>query len=144
MSTDLDKNTTRNSSEGLEVAPSNAPVAINPDHSSPEVAPSDDPIVKRLSHSDLEILQHQTSHTSNHAEASHADKSFQQDGKGRRICGLRKVTFWLLLTLAVVLIGVGIGGGVGGALAGRTSKARDGQTGSVEYAVQCMRHLRTY
>lgn len=34
-------------------------------------------------------------------------------------CGMRPVTFWLLVVIAVLIIGVAIGGGVGGSLANK-------------------------
>lgn len=40
----------------------------------------------------------------------------------RTICGLQKKTFWLLLVLAIVVIGAAVGGGVGGAMAVNNAK----------------------
>lgn len=41
--------------------------------------------------------------------------------KGHRICGLRRVTFWLSLALVLVIIVAAVGGGVGGTLASNDS-----------------------
>ena len=73
---------------GLEVAPSDGP----------EVQPSQDPIVVA---------------TPNRYYA----RSAQESGRPRRICGLKPLSFWLVLAVIMVVIVGAIGGGVGGALA---------------------------
>ncbi|PKS12466.1 hypothetical protein jhhlp_000672 [Lomentospora prolificans] len=42
---------------------------------------------------------------------------------GKKICGVKKRTFWILILLVVVIFAAAIGGGVGGGLASRNSKA---------------------
>lgn len=41
----------------------------------------------------------------------------EQTQRGRTICGLQHQTFWLLIVLAIVVVGAAVGGGVGGSLA---------------------------
>ena len=43
--------------------------------------------------------------------------SFKSEKTGRTVCGMRGVTFCLLLALIFVILAAGIGGGVGGTLA---------------------------
>lgn len=45
------------------------------------------------------------------------------DLPNRRICGLRRKTFWIVIAVAtVVVIGAAVGGGVGGAISNKSSK----------------------
>ena len=115
-------------SDAPEVAPSSDPIATNPEHSGPEVAPSSDPIVNRPDYSDIEVVAHQPSKNRNGVDDPYAEKFLRKDGREGRICGLRKVTFWLSLALAVVIIAGAVGGGVGGALANQMgNKIHGGQ-----------------
>lgn len=45
----------------------------------------------------------------------------------RRICGLRSVTFWLLLIIAVLVLAGAVDGGVGGALASKRDKSNSSE-----------------
>lgn len=56
-----------------------------------------------------------------------SDEGFEEASKPRRTCGLRVVTFWLVLALGVIIIGVAIGGGVGGLLAKASLKAESAE-----------------
>lgn len=42
--------------------------------------------------------------------------------KGKRICGLSPLVFWLLIVLAVLVVGGAVGGGVGGSLASKNKR----------------------
>lgn len=121
MATGLKHGAARNWEAGLEVVPSNDPIAMNPDHSGSEVAPSTDPIVRHLEYSDIEVVGNQTRDTE------------KQDSKPRRTCGLRTLTFWLLLVVAIVVIAGAVGGGVGGSLATSGGKAHGEQAESKRY-----------
>lgn len=48
----------------------------------------------------------------------------------RRICGLRVVTFWLVVVILVLVVGAALGGGIGGGLA---SKNGDSESEYVSY-----------
>lgn len=52
------------------------------------------------------------------------------DSSDRRICGLRRKPFWIVLAVAtVVVIGAAVGGGVGGALSNRSSASASAASG---------------
>lgn len=46
------------------------------------------------------------------------------------VCGLRRSTFWLLVAIAVLLIGAAVGGGVGGTLASKSSSSGSNSSSS--------------
>lgn len=47
----------------------------------------------------------------------------QEQDRPRKICGLKKRTFWIVLIVAIVVVAAAVGGGVGGALASRSSNS---------------------
>ena len=103
---------------GLEVAPSDAPIAKGPEFPDLQVAPSDAPIVYTVDHSELEVA----------TEVAEVERSTEDYGKvlkPNRICGLSVVTFWLLLALGIIIIGAVVGGGVGGSLANKKLRGGD-------------------
>ena len=90
--------------EGIQVTPSQAPEAIDPPGHGLHKVPSE---------SGLEPVR---------LSAMGQEKAIIRDNAGdrkRKIFGLRPVTFWLLLVIAVLVLVGAVGGGVGGALASK-------------------------
>ena len=96
-----------------------------------EVAPSDGLIPQQPNHSELEVrhdpMNQKTSvlgpYGSEIIPLHHGEKCSHP----HKICGLRKVTFWLTLALVATIIVAIVGGSVGGTLL-----TRKGQTDEVE------------
>ena len=119
---------------GLEVAPSQDPIAKGPEYPDLQVAPSDAPIVDKADYSDLEVAKHLKDERYNGEQGPNVPVSDPQK-KPRRICGLRVVTFWLALALSIVILVGAVGGGVGGGLA--SSSSNNDQASPVRYSVIC-------
>lgn len=94
----------------------------------PEMLPYEAPIVKHDANAPEAAGEHAGQH-SVYQHAASKDEQCHASGTGNlaevrvrsgKICGLRLVTFWLALALAVVLVAGAVGGGVGGSLRGRS------------------------
>lgn len=98
---------------GLEVVTPDAPqVAQNHFLSDPSQAPQVVPSSEKLQLYAKDYQHNDPEHPSKDAEA-HVVK-VSNDGK---VLGLRKATFWLVVTIAIIILGGAIGGGVGAAVA---------------------------
>ena len=80
-------------------------------HNAPEVDPQ-----QRYSHLQPDVNQYPP------PEKYAEEPIYSTPAKTGYICGLNRVTFWLLVALAVlIVIGAAVGGGVGGALSSDNS-----------------------
>jgi hypothetical protein len=103
-----------------------------------EVAPSDGLFPEEPNHSELEVRHGSMNekavvygpYDSETIPLHHEEKSLDRHS----ICGLRRVTFWLTLALAVTVVIAIVGGSVGGTLLLRKSQTNDAErAGNVEY-----------
>jgi hypothetical protein len=92
-----------------------APIAVN-DDGAPEI------------YQQPQLQQRQTNaYYSGHMEMPFMNAEVGQqyptkENREAKICGLRRPTFWLLIVLAIVVIGAVVGGAVGGMLAVQNAK----------------------
>jgi len=97
----------------------------------PQVAYSDAPILIQPDHAGLQLdtTQHAPElddrsrlppNVSEKAGRSTAAEAGSHSTK-RRVCGLPRTAFWLVIVIAFFALGAGIGGGIGGALANKRS-----------------------
>jgi hypothetical protein len=113
-------------------------VPMQSQYSGLEVAPFDGLIPKVPKHSDLEVRHGSMSETTDTygPDGSETTPLHHEEKRPNRhkICGLRKVTFWLTLALVATIIVAIVGGSVGGTLLLRRSQTNEAErVGGIEY-----------
>jgi hypothetical protein len=104
-------------------------ISMQTQYSGLEVAPSDGLLPKQLNHSGLEV-RHESMNEKAMVHGSYVSETIPLRHEAKlpnqhKICGLRRVTFWLTLALVATIIVAIVGGSVGTTLLLRKSQANE-------------------